>query len=194
MPDYSPPLIEWHFRGHCYTPLLLEYTLRQPTDYAGRPSGTVRITGVDLLLVGADLHGAAAYAVSDYMLDPFARRSSMVLVRKPNGQGGVFRRIELQDAGCTILHEQLQPGNTAGLPALTLRLRLSPAALAVDGTVIEAFSLLPWAAPPNGSGYQPLPQPWVKTVQLLRRLPDEGGQGGGLAAPGLVLQRFERAG
>jgi hypothetical protein len=145
MSGFSPPLLEWHFRGHCYTPLCLHYSLSQATDYVGRPSSTVRFHALELLLDGADVAGEPVQAVYDYMLDSYARRSNLVLVRRP-GTGAMLRRIELQDAYCTFTREHFEPGNAERLPALVLRVRLSPAALVLDGLVVEQFSVLPWAA------------------------------------------------
>ncbi|UYZ63222.1 type VI secretion system tube protein TssD [Hymenobacter weizhouensis] len=147
MSHYSSALIEWHFRGHCYTPLHVHYALRQPTAHTGQVSAEVRLAGVDLWLAGPDLHGPPAQEVYDYMLDHYTQRSSLVLVRRPTGQP--LRRLAVEDAYCTGLVEHFEPGNAAGWPALVLKLHLSPEALRINEVKVEAFTLLPGQSTPQ---------------------------------------------
>ena len=137
----NPNLVTWTFKGRPYNVLQGHYGFRQGTDYAGRPSTTVRPQVVTLTLDASDEDARLAA----YMFDPYQRASSHLEQRRPDGS--VLHRLHIQAAHCVGLHGHFHPADPAGWPSETLTLRLTAAALTLDGVTIEAHSVLPWDAP-----------------------------------------------
>jgi Hemolysin coregulated protein Hcp (TssD) len=137
----TPDLITWTFKGRHYPVLHGHYGFQQGIDHAGRPSTTVRPQVVTLTLDASDEDAGLAA----YMLDPHQRASSQLEQRRPDGS--VLHRLHIQAAHCVGLRGTFNPGDPAGWPGETLTLRLTAAALTLDGATLEAHSVLPWHAP-----------------------------------------------
>lgn len=137
----TPELLTWLFQGRRFPVLQGHYGFQQGTDHVGRPSTTVRPLVVTLTLDASDEDAR----LSSYMLDPYQRVSSHLEQRRPNGS--VLHRLHIQAAHCVGLRSHFAPGNPAGWPGETITLRLTAAALTLDGMTIEAHSVLPWNAP-----------------------------------------------
>jgi|GEM_PF-5111452 len=134
-------LVTWIFKGRTYSVLCGHYGFRQATDYAGRPTTIVRPQVVTLTLDASDEDAR----LSSYMLDPYQRASSQLEQRRPDGS--VLHRLHIQAAHCVGLRGYFDPGDPAGWPGETITLRLTAAALTLDGATLEAHSVLPWSAP-----------------------------------------------
>lgn len=141
-PSSTPPLATWTFQGRCYAPLQVRYGFEQPIDERGRPSATVQPLPVALVLDASD-EDAALIA---YMLDSFRRASSYLEQRHPLS-GAVLHRLHIQAAYCVGYRGHFAPGEPHGWPSEVLFLRLSAAALTLDGVTVECHSVLPWHAP-----------------------------------------------
>lgn len=137
----TPELVTWLFNGRSYKVLQGHYGFRQGTDHAGRPSTTVRSQVVTITLDASDEDAR----LSSYMLDPYLRTSSHLEQRRPDGS--VLHRLHIQAAHCVGLRSQFAPADPAGWPGETITLRLTAAALTLDGMTIESHSVLPWDAP-----------------------------------------------
>ncbi|GAB2784714.1 hypothetical protein HNQ93_002477 [Hymenobacter luteus] len=137
----TPDLITWTFKGHQYNVLQGHYGFQQGTDHVGRPSTTVRPLVVTLTLDASDEDARLAA----YMLDPYQRASSQLEQRRSDGS--VLHRLHIQAAHCVGLRGHFHPADPAGWPGETLTLRLTAAALTLDGATIESHSVLPWDAP-----------------------------------------------
>ncbi|RPD49630.1 hypothetical protein DNI29_02180 [Hymenobacter sediminis] len=83
--------------------------------------------------------------LSCYMLDPYQRASSHLEQYRPDGSR--LHRLHIQAAHCVGLRSYFAPGDPAGWPGETITLRLTAAALTLDGMTIESHSVLPWDAP-----------------------------------------------
>ena len=143
MPTSPAPLATWTFQGRAYAPLQLSYGFYQTIDEWGRPSAEVRPHALTLVLDAADEDAHLA----SYVLDSFRRASSYLEQRHPLS-GQVLHRLHIQAAYCVGYHGRFAPGTAArGWPSEVLTLRLSAAALTLDGATIERHSVLPWAAP-----------------------------------------------
>ncbi|MBO0358362.1 hypothetical protein J0X19_10435 [Hymenobacter sp. BT186] len=137
----TPELVTWLFNGRSYKVLQGHYGFRQGTDHAGRPSTTVRPQVVTLTLDASDEDAR----LSSYMLNPYQRAGSQLEQRRPDGS--VLHRLHIQAAHCVGLRSQFAPADPAGWPGETITLRLTAAALTLDGMTIESHSVLPWDAP-----------------------------------------------
>jgi hypothetical protein len=137
----TPERITWTFQGRPYRILHGHYGFERGTDHVGRPNTGVRPQVVTLTLDSADEDAA----LSSYMLDPYRRAGSYLEQRRADGT--VLHRLHLQAAHCVGLRGHFAPGDPDGGPGETLTLRLSAAALTLDGLTLEAHSVLPWHAP-----------------------------------------------
>lgn len=137
----TPELVTWIFNGRAYTVLQGHYGFHQGIDHQGRPSTTVRPQVVTLTLDASDEDAR----LGSYMLDPYQRAGSHLEQRRPDGS--VLHRLHIQAAHCVGLRSHFAPGDPAGWPGETITLRLTAAALTLDGLTIESHSVLPWDAP-----------------------------------------------
>jgi hypothetical protein len=83
--------------------------------------------------------------LSSYMLDPTMRAGSQLEQRRPDGS--LLHRLHIQAAHCVGLRSHFAPTDPSGWPGEVLTLRLTAAALTLDGLTVEAHSVLPWQAP-----------------------------------------------
>jgi hypothetical protein len=134
-------LITWTYKGHAYNVLCGHFGFAQAVDYSGRPSSTVRPEVVTLTLDASDEDAVLA----DYMFDPYRRANSQLALRRT--EGSVLHRLHIQAAYCVGLRGRFAPGDPDSWPSETQTLRLSAAALTLNGATIECHSVLPWDAP-----------------------------------------------
>ncbi|HEX8659773.1 MAG TPA: type VI secretion system tube protein TssD [Hymenobacter sp.] len=135
------PQATWKFSGHTYLPVRLRYGFDQPVDARGRPTATVRPLLVELELDAAEERASLV----TYAFDSFQRASSYLEQRDPSGR--VLHRLHIQAAYCVGYRGHFAPGDPDGSPSERLFLRLSPAAVTLDGVTVECHSVLPWPAP-----------------------------------------------
>ena len=111
----------------------------QPTDFAGRPSG-----GVRLVVFEVTLSGPAAFLPvwQAFKFDVFRRESGYLVWQTQRGQS--VRRLTFFDAACTVLAFSLDARGQSVGAAAGLRLRFSPAAVELQGTFVELHSRLSW--------------------------------------------------
>ena len=111
----------------------------QPTDFAGRPSGGVRLVAFEVTLSGP----AAFLPVwQAFKFDVFRRESGYLVWQTQRGQS--VRRLTFFDAACTVLAFSLDARGQSVGAAAGLRLRFSPAAVELQGTFVELHSRLSW--------------------------------------------------
>ncbi|MBX0291502.1 hypothetical protein K3G63_13715 [Hymenobacter sp. HSC-4F20] len=78
-------------------------------------------------------------------MTPYQRASSHLEQYRPDGSR--LHRLHIQAAHWVGLRSYFAPEDPAGWPSETITLRLTAAALTLDGMTIESHSVLPWDAP-----------------------------------------------
>ena len=115
------------------------YSFTQVTDYAGRPSSTVRVGLVKVLLTGE----VAVWPVwKTLMQNAFRRESGHLLFFEAEGQ--TFSQVTFYDAACVHYESRLDAHGQGRTASLETEFHFSAAALAVDGTFVQAHSRIRW--------------------------------------------------
>jgi hypothetical protein len=143
------------------------FSFQQTVDEKGRPSSTVRVERLKVVLVGEP----AGWGIWEALkFDEFRRVSGWVLFFE--GEGQTARRYAFYDAALVWLEFGYDGRGTAGKQAAThVELHFSPATVEVDGQRIEAHSIIPWETDPQTSfralTKPPDPQPSAHLAALL---------------------------
>jgi hypothetical protein len=145
----------------------VSFSFRQAIDEKGRPSSSVRVELLKVVLVGEP----AGWGIwEELKFDDFRRVSGRMLFFESEGQ--TARRYTFYDAALVWLEFRYDGKGTAGQQAATqIELHFSPATVEVDGQRIEAHSIIPWETDPQTSfralTKPPDPQPSAHLAALL---------------------------
>ncbi len=145
----------------------VSFSFRQAIDDKGRPSSTVQVERLKVVLVGEP----AGWGIwEELKFDSFRRVSGRMLFFESEGQ--TARRYTFYDAALVWLEFRYDGKGTAGKEAATqVELHFSPATVEVDGQRIEAHSIIPWETDPQTSfralTKPPDPQPSAHLAALL---------------------------
>jgi hypothetical protein len=145
----------------------VSFSFVQPTDEKGRPSSTVRVERLKVVLVGEP----AGWGIwEELKFDEFRRVSGRMLFFE--GEGQTARRYTFYDAALVWLEFRYDGKGTGSKQAATqVELHFSPATVEVDGQRIEAHSVIPWETDPQTSfralTKPPEPQPSAHLAALL---------------------------
>jgi hypothetical protein len=148
--------------GHCEPLDKFVLTLHQPTDYVGRPNGTVVVNPIQLTLTGT---AAVQAFFTKWSMDSHMRRSGYIVMYE---QMQTRWRLSFYDAWCVIYESTFQPGS--GAASYQLILALSPAAVDINGLHVERHSDLWWEKDPVKrltaltKPADPLPSPGLRTA------------------------------
>jgi Hemolysin coregulated protein Hcp (TssD) len=127
--------------GQCAALRRGTYALYQPVDEQGRPNSTVHVGRFCLWLDGGQ---AANPFWEEWMLDPYRRLSGQLVFY--DNQGQRRRTVAFLDACCIHHDTSLDTRGQDTESALQVEVHLSPAAVHIDGALLEAHSILPWDA------------------------------------------------
>ncbi len=134
------PVLHAEIQVGGYRARLDTFTFRaeQSLDFTGRPSSVVRIPPIEVTVTGPE---AMLAFFEQWAIDSHLRRSGQIVGY--DGEERTKWRLTFYDAWCVLHHTEFRSG-LSGEAAYQVTLKLSPAAVDVNGVRIELHSDLWW--------------------------------------------------